>query len=137
MSGDPTLTSAFRSGEDVHRRTAAEGFHVDPEKVDADQRGAAKVINFGIIYGMGPSRLAKELDISFEEAQTYIESYFSRHPGVYRYTRSTLEEARTKGYVTTLFGRRRFIPDLSSPEGGVRQFAERTAVNTPIQGTAA
>jgi DNA polymerase I len=137
ISGDGTLTSAFRSGEDVHRRTAGEIFHVDPEKVDADQRRAAKVINFGIVYGMGPSRLAKELEIPFEEAQTYIESYFARHPGVYRYTRSTLEEARAKGYVTTLFGRRRFIPDLSSPEGGVRQFAERTAVNTPIQGTAA
>jgi DNA polymerase-1 len=137
MSGDPTLTAAFRSGEDVHRRTAAEVFHVDPDEVDADQRRAAKVINFGIIYGMGPSRLAKELDIPFEQAQAYIESYFARHPGVHRYTRSTLEEARARGYVTTLFGRRRFIPDLSSPEGGVRQFAERTAVNTPIQGTAA
>ncbi len=95
------------------------------------------MINFGILYGMGPSRLSKELGISFEEAQTYIESYFSRYPGVQKYVESTLEQARKTGYVTTLLGRRRFIPDLTSTEGGVRQFAERTAVNTPIQGTAA
>jgi DNA polymerase-1 len=95
------------------------------------------VINFGILYGMGPSRLSKELGIGFEEAQTYIESYFARYPGVRSYVESTLEQARRTGFVTTLLGRRRFIPDLTSTEGGVRQFAERTAVNTPIQGTAA
>jgi DNA polymerase-1 len=137
ISADETLVSAFRNREDVHVRTAAEVFHVDPASVSADQRRVAKVINFGILYGMGPSRLSKELGIGFEEAQTYIESYFARHPGVRRYVESTLEQARRTGFVTTLLGRRRFIPDLTSTEGGVRQFAERTAVNTPIQGTAA
>ena len=137
VTADETLISAFRNREDVHVRTAAEVFHVDPARVSAEQRRAAKVINFGILYGMGPSRLSKELGISFEEAQTYIESYFARYPGVEKYIESTLEAARKTGFVTTLLGRRRFIPDLTSTEGGVRQFAERTAVNTPIQGTAA
>jgi DNA polymerase-1 len=137
VTADATLVAAFRNREDIHVRTAAEVFHVDPALVSADQRRAAKVINFGILYGMGPSRLAKELAISFEEAQTFIESYFARYPGVQKYVESTLEGARTRGFVTTLLGRRRFIPDLTSTEGGVRQFAERTAVNTPIQGTAA
>jgi DNA polymerase-1 len=86
---------------------------------------------------MGPARLSKELAISFEEAESYIASYFARYPGVSEYVRRTLDDARRTGYVTTLFGRRRFIPDLMSREGGARQFAERTAVNTPIQGTAA
>jgi DNA polymerase-1 len=137
VTADATLISAFRNREDVHVRTAAEVFHVDSALVSAEQRRAAKVINFGILYGMGPSRLSKELGISFEEAQTYIESYFARYPGVQKYVESTLEGARKTGFVTTLLGRRRFIPDLTSTEGGVRQFAERTAVNTPIQGTAA
>jgi DNA polymerase-1 len=137
VTADATLIAAFRNREDIHVRTAAEVFHVDPGLVSAEQRRAAKVINFGILYGMGPSRLSKELGISFEEAQSYIESYFARYPGVQNYVESTLEGARRTGFVTTLLGRRRFIPDLSSTEGGVRQFAERTAVNTPIQGTAA
>lgn len=137
ISGDPTLLSAFRNREDIHVRTAAEVFRVDPAAVKAEQRRAAKVINFGILYGMGPARLSKEIGISFEEAETYISDYFARYPGVSAYVRATLEQARKTGYVTTLLGRRRFIPDLTSPEGGVRQFAERTAVNTPIQGTAA
>ena len=137
LSGDPTLASAFRHGEDIHLRTAAEVFHVDPANVDPEQRRAAKVINFGILYGMGPASLSKELDVPLEEAKSYIERYFARYPSVAAYRSATLEQARTKGYVTTLFGRRRFIPDLNSPEGGIRQFAERTAVNTPIQGTAA
>jgi len=137
VTADATLIAAFRNREDIHVRTAAEVFHVDPGLVSAEQRRAAKVINFGILYGMGPSRLSKELGISFEEAQSYIESYFARYPGVQNYVESTLEGARKTGFVTTLLGRRRFIPDLSSTEGGVRQFAERTAVNTPIQGTAA
>jgi DNA polymerase I len=137
ISEDPTLISAFRNREDIHMRTAAEVFRVEPAAVTADQRRAAKVINFGIIYGMGPARLAKELAISFEEAETYIANYFARYPGVSRYIQTTLEGARKTGYVSTLLERRRFIPDMLSPEGGVRQFAERTAVNTPIQGTAA
>jgi DNA polymerase I len=137
ISGDPTLIEAFQKNEDIHVRTAAEVFRVDATAVSADQRRAAKVINFGIIYGMGPARLAKELGIPFDEAETYIANYFARYPGVSQYIRSTLEGARKTGYVSTLFARRRFIPDITSPEGGVRQFAERMAVNTPIQGTAA
>jgi DNA polymerase I len=137
VSADPMLISAFQKREDIHVRTAAEVFGVDAGAVSAAQRRAAKVINFGILYGMGPSRLSKELEISLEEAKSYIDSYFARYPRVSEYIRATLEEARARGYVTTLFGRRRFIPDLTSTEGGVRQFAERTAVNTPIQGTAA
>ncbi len=137
ISQDPTLIASFRSGEDIHVRTAAEVFHVPAAEVQPAQRRAAKVINFGIIYGMGPQRLSKELEIPYDEAVAYIESYFARYPGVSRYVETTLEGARAVGYVTTLFGRRRFIPDLTSHEGGVRQFAERTAVNTPIQGTAA
>jgi DNA polymerase-1 len=137
VSGDPRLRESFRNGEDVHVRTAAEVFHVEPSAVSADQRRAAKVINFGIIYGMGPVRLAKELTIPHEEAVRTIASYFERYAGVAEYVRRTIEEARRAGYVTTMFGRRRPIPDLASPEGGVRQFAERVAVNTPIQGSAA
>ncbi len=137
ISGDPTLIAAFRAGEDIHVRTAAEVFHVAPAAVSPDNRRAAKVINFGIVYGMGPAALSRQLGVPFDEAQRYIESYFARYPGVQEYVRSTLERGRKLGYVTTLFGRRRFMPDLASHEGGVRQFAERTAVNTPIQGTAA
>jgi DNA polymerase-1 len=137
ITRDPTLVSAFQRNEDIHLRTAAEVFRVEPSAVTREQRSAAKVINFGIIYGMGPARLSKELDISFDEAESYIASYFARYPKVAEYRDTTLAEARVKGYVSTLFGRRRFIPDLTSSEGGVRQFAERVAVNTPIQGTAA
>ena len=137
ISGDERLRESFRGGEDVHVRTAAEVFHVEPAAVSADQRRAAKVINFGIIYGMGPVRLAKELEITHEEAVKTIASYFERYAGVAEYVRRTIEDARRVGYVTTMFGRRRPIPDLASPEGGVRQFAERVAVNTPIQGSAA
>jgi DNA polymerase-1 len=137
ISGDSTLVEAFRKGEDIHLRTAAEVFHVAPEAVSDDQRRAAKVINFGIVYGMGPSALSRQLAVSYDEAEQYIESYFARYPGVRDYIRSTLEQGRKQGFVSTLLGRRRFMPDLSSPEGGARQFAERTAVNTPIQGTAA
>jgi DNA polymerase-1 len=137
LTGDATLQDSFRKGEDIHRRTAAEVFRRDLDAVAPEERRAAKVINFGIIYGMGPARLARELDISLEAAEEYIRNYFARYPGVSEYVRSTVERARRTGYVTTLFGRRRFIPDIASREGGVRQFAERTAVNTPIQGSAA
>ena len=137
VSGDETLIGAFRSGEDIHVRTASEVFHVEPASVTPDQRRAAKVINFGILYGMGPGRLSKALEIPTDEAKRYIESYFARYPGVARYVERTLEGARAEGWVSTLLGRRRYIPDLASREAGARQFAERAAVNTPIQGTAA
>ncbi|MGH7818506.1 MAG: DNA polymerase, partial [Candidatus Binatia bacterium] len=137
VSGDETLAGALSAGEDAYARTASEIFHVRLEDVDREQRRRAKVIVFAIISAIGPERLAEQLEISFEEAESYIAGYFARHPAVSEYVGRTLDEAREKGYVTTLLGRRRFVPDVSGLAAGVRRFAERTAVNTPIQGTAA
>jgi DNA polymerase-1 len=137
LSEDPVLLAAFRSGDDVHARTAAEVFGVSAAALTPDLRRAAKVINFGIIYGMGPQRLARELGISLAEAESYIASYFARYAGVHAYLKATQAEARTRGYVSTLLGRRRALPDLNSRHRGVAQAAERTAINTPIQGSAA
>jgi len=137
LSNDPTLTSAFRSSEDIHVRTAVELLGLTPDKVDVNARRIAKVINFGIIYGMGPSRLAGELGIPLGEASSYIKRYFERLEGVRAFIDETLAKARETGFVTTMYGRRRYIPELRSPEGGARAQAERIAVNTPIQGTAA
>jgi DNA polymerase-1 len=137
LSGDPAFVDAFRSEQDIHNRTAAEVFGVLPGLVSADMRRAAKVINFGIIYGMGPQRLAHELGISLADAQRYIEQYFARYAGVRSYMQSVIEEARARGYVTTILGRRRSVPELRSTERGVAQAAERVATNTPIQGSAA
>jgi DNA polymerase I len=137
LSGDPTLVQAFARDEDVHTRTAAEVFGVLPGLVTAEMRRRAKVINFGIVYGMGPQRLARELDISTADAQRYITSYFDRYAGVRAFVERTLAEARRRGYVSTLLRRRRYLPELTSREQGVRQFAERTAINTPVQGSAA
>ncbi len=137
LSKDPTLTDAFRRGEDIHIRTAVELLGVTPDKVDADSRRIAKIINFGIIYGMGPSRLAGELGIPLGEASSYIKRYFERLEGVRAFIDETLAKAREVGYVATMYGRRRYLPELRSPEGGARAQAERIAVNTPIQGTAA
>jgi len=136
LSGDPALIDAFRRGEDIHTRTAAEVFG-SLAGVTADMRRVAKVINFGIIYGMGPMRLARELEIAQDEAARYIERYFARYSGVQSYIDRTVAEARERGYVLTLLGRRRYLPELNARESRVRQFAERTAVNTPIQGSAA
>jgi DNA polymerase-1 len=136
LSGDAALIEGFRHDEDIHTRTAAEVFG-GLGNVTEDKRRAAKVINFGIIYGMGPSRLARELDIPQNEAARYIAQYFSRYPGVRSDLDDTLAEARRVGYVRTLLNRRRLLPELSMQEGGERQFAERAAVNTPIQGSAA
>jgi len=137
LSEDPVLMSAFRNGDDVHARTASEVFGVLPGAISADMRRAAKVINFGIIYGMGPQRLARELEIPIAEAERYISSYFARYAGVRAYMSRIQAEARQRGYVTTLLGRRRTFPDLASPHRGVAQAAERAAANTPIQGSAA
>ncbi len=137
LSKDPTLTSAFQGGEDIHIRTAVELLGVTPDKVDANARRIAKVINFGIIYGMGPSRLAGELGIPLGEASSYIKRYFERLEGVRVFIDETLAKARETGFVATMYGRRRYLPELRSPEGGARAQAERIAVNTPIQGTAA
>ena len=137
LSEDPALLAAFRAGDDVHARTAAEIFGVLPGLVSPDMRRVAKVINFGIIYGMGAQRLARELGITLAQAEHYIGSYFERYAGVRAYLDATRAEARQRGYVTTLLGRRRSLPDLASRDRGVAQAAERTAANTPIQGSAA
>jgi DNA polymerase I len=137
LSGDPTLVDAFRRGEDIHARTAAEVLGRRTDEVDAEARRLAKVINFGIIYGMGPQRLAGELGISLKEASDYIKRYFERLPGVHTYLEQSLAQARERGWVATMYGRRRYLPELNSPQGGARAQAERIAVNTPLQGTAA
>jgi len=137
LSEDETLIEAFLSGEDIHNRTASDIFGVFPQMVNADMRRQAKVINFGILYGMSAFGLAKELSISQKMAQIYIDGYFQRFKKVRSYLDGILEEARTKGFVCTLLNRRRYLPELNSPVAAVRQFAERMAINTPIQGTAA
>jgi DNA polymerase-1 len=137
LSGDKNLIEAFLSGEDIHSRTASDIFGVFPAMVNADMRRQAKVINFGILYGMSAFGLSKELGLNPKMAQTYIDGYFAKYSGVRAYLDGILEEARIKGYVTTLLNRRRFLPEINSPNINTRQFAERTAINTPIQGTAA
>jgi len=137
LSGDKTLVNAFNVGEDIHVRTATEVLGVTPDKVNAEARRLAKVINFGIIYGMGPQRLAGELGIALAEASDYIKRYFERLPGVRAWLDETVRIARTTGYVTTMYGRRRYLPELNAQPGGARAQAERIAINTPIQGTAA
>jgi DNA polymerase-1 len=137
FSEDPALLRAFREGMDIHRETAAAVFNIHPELVSADMRRQAKVINFGIIYGMSAFGLAKQLGVGNRLSQDFIQRYFARHPGVKAYLDGTLEEARTLGWVTTLLGRRRHFPQIRSSNRLVRQEAERSAVNTPLQGTAA
>jgi DNA polymerase I len=137
LSADATLTEAFSRGEDIHDRTASEVLGLEAHQVDAEARRLAKVINFGIIYGMGPQRLAAQLGISFADASDYIKRYFERLPGVRIWLDRTLEEARERGYVTTMYGRRRYLPELRGGPGGARAQAERIAINTPIQGSAA
>lgn len=137
LSGDDMLMQSFAKGEDIHRRTASEVFHVPMEEVTAEQRRTAKAVNFGIIYGQTDYGLSRELGISRREAQAYIDLYFSRYPLVQTFIHDTIEQARAQGYVTTMMGRRRYIKDINSRNRNLRQFAERTAVNSPIQGTAA
>ncbi|HEY6421378.1 MAG TPA: DNA polymerase I, partial [Candidatus Binataceae bacterium] len=137
LSGDPTLVDAFSRGEDIHTRTATEVLGIGADKIGREERRIAKVINFGIIYGMGPQRLAGELTIPLAEASDYIKRYFERLPGVRAFLDETVRKAREDGYVTTMFGRRRYLPELNAPMGGARAQAERIAINTPIQGSAA
>jgi DNA polymerase-1 len=136
-SGDQTLVEAFQFGQDIHSRTAAELFNVDPEAITSEMRRRAKVINFGILYGMSAFGLSKELGITNREAQMMIDQYFLKYRGVQQYIDHTLTEARQTQVVTTLFNRRRHIDEINSSNRTVRQFAERTAINSPIQGTAA
>ena len=137
VSEDPGLLAAFQAREDVHQRTAAEVFGVNPGEVTADQRRVAKMVNFGIAYGLSPHGLSTRLDIPHEEAASIIERYFARYAGIRRYLEETVERARRTGSVETLFGRRRLMDDLHSSNRATAQAAERAAINMPIQGTAA
>lgn len=136
-SGDPVLVEAFRNGEDIHTRTASEVNGVAPLMVTPEMRRAAKAVNFGIVYGQTAFGLASQLGIPREEADRYIREYFARYAGVKRWIAATIEEVRGRGYTLTLDGRRRPIPDIDAKNPNLRGFAERTAVNTPLQGTAA
>ena len=137
MSRDPVLMDAFRHNEDIHTRTAAEVFGVPPLMITPEQRRNAKAVNFGIVYGQTAFGLAQSLGIERKEAELYIRAYFERYAGVRKFIDATIAQVRRDGYVITLFGRRRPIPDMNSRNPNARNFAERTAVNTPLQGTAA
>jgi DNA polymerase-1 len=137
LSQDEGLLKAFAAGEDIHRATAAEVFGVQPDKVSAEMRRSAKAINFGLIYGMSAFGLARQLDIERGMAQQYIDLYFARYPGVKAYMDETRERARQQGYVETVFGRRLYLPEIKASNAVRRQYAERTAINAPMQGTAA
>jgi DNA polymerase I len=136
-SGEPTLAAAFRAGEDVHRATAAEVFGMDPADVDRQTRDRAKAVNFGIVYGISAFGLSEQLNIDREEAQAYIDTYLARYPRVRSFIDSTIAAAAQDGYVTTLLGRRRPIPELLGRTVQQRNLGERLAVNTVIQGSAA
>jgi len=137
LSGDKSLLKAFKEGQDIHKATAAEVFNVSLDEVETEQRRAAKAINFGLIYGMSAFGLAKQLNVTRYQAQDYIDLYFERYPGVKDYMDTTREQAHDTGYVKTLFGRRLYLPEINSRNGMRRQYAERTAINAPMQGTAA
>lgn len=137
LSGDPYLIESFLLDQDVHARTAAEVFGVPLDQVTTEQRTRAKAVNFGIVYGISDFGLARDIGVSRSQAKQYIDSYFARYAGVKNYLERTVAEAREKGYVTTLMKRRRYLPDINSRNRTLRQFAERTAMNTPIQGSAA
>ena len=137
ISGDPGLLHAFTHDIDVHKATASEVFGVPVENIDSEQRRYAKTINFGLIYGMSAFGLAKSLGIDRDAAKTYIERYFARYPGVDQYMKDTRVQAKEKGYVETVFGRRLWLAEINSPNGPRRQAAERAAINAPMQGTAA
>jgi len=137
LSADKGLLKAFSEGQDVHRATAAEVFGVAPEQVTTDLRRSAKAINFGLIYGMSSFGLAQQLGLSRSQAQSYIDLYFARYPGVLNYMDRIRKQAREQGYIETLFGRRLYLPEINSRNAARRQYAERTAINAPMQGTAA
>ena len=137
LSGDKGLLRAFEQGRDIHKTTAAEVFGTGPEAVSAEQRRAAKAINFGLIYGMSAFGLARQLGIGRAEAERYVNLYFARYPGVKQYMEQTRAGAREAGYVETLYGRRLYLPDIKARNANRRQYAERTAINAPMQGAAA
>jgi DNA polymerase-1 len=137
LSEDKVLLDSFKNGEDIHTQTAVKIFNVSPDKVDNNMRRMAKAVNFGIIYGISPFGLSKNIGISLKEAKEFIDHYFSLYKGVKTYIAQTIADAQKKGYVTTLFNRRRYLPELASANKQVKAFAERIAVNAPIQGSAA
>jgi DNA polymerase-1 len=137
LSQDKGLLKAFADGQDVHRATAAEVFGASLDDVTPDQRRSAKAINFGLMYGMSAFGLAKQLEISRGEAQEYVNLYFDRYPGVKKFMENIRETAREQGYVETVFGRRLYLPEINARNAQRRQYAERTAINAPMQGTAA
>ena len=137
FSADERLIAAFRAGMDIHRATAAEIFALSPEQVDADQRRSAKAINFGLIYGMSAFGLSRQLGVSRDAAQQYMDLYFARYPGVHDFMERIRREAAERGYVETLFGRRLYLPEITARNRQRREYAERAAINAPMQGTAA
>ncbi len=137
MSGDETMQRFFLDGKDIHTKTASEIFHVSPEEVTPEMRKSAKAVNFGIVYGIGEYSLSQDLGVPMRIAKEYIEKYFALFPGIRTYLDGVKKDAHEKGYVTTLFGRKRFIPELKAPKKQLVAFGERVAMNAPIQGTAA
>lgn len=137
MAQDPTMIEAFQTGTDIHTLTASSAFRIPIDEVTHAQRSAAKAVNFGIVYGIGEFSLSDDLHISRKQARAYIDSYFATYPGIRRYMDQTIAAAQRDGYVTTLFGRRRYLPELASSNHNIREFGKRCAMNTPIQGTAA
>jgi DNA polymerase-1 len=137
LSDDKNLIEAFRKGEDIHRDTASRIFGCKVKDVTDEMRSAAKTVNFGITYGMSSFRLARDLEIDFGEAQSFIDSYFNQYSGVKKFMDRTVKDARKKGFVTTLLNRRRYVPEITSKNERLKSFAERVAINTPVQGSAA
>jgi DNA polymerase-1 len=137
LSQDAGLLAAFQQEQDIHQFTASEVFHIPLDQVSASQRRSAKAINFGLIYGMSAYGLARQLEITQAQAKTYIEQYFARYPGVQRYMAQIRETAAKHGYVETVYGRRLYLPEINAKNGLKRKAAERTAINAPMQGTAA
>ena len=137
ISGDETMINAFTDGVDIHTVTASQVFNTPLEFVTPEQRKRAKAVNFGIIYGMGDFSLASDIKVTKKQAGEYIQSYFEKYPKVDEYLKNVVEQAKIDGFVTTLYGRRRYIPDLKSGKAVLRKFGERVAMNSPIQGTAA
>ena len=137
ISDDKTMIDAFRSGEDIHTITASQVFNQPPEWVTPEMRSSAKAVNFGIVYGIGAFSLSKDIGVSVKQADEYIRAYLEKYSGVARYMERTVEEAKKNGYVRTMFGRRRYIPELKASNKNIQALGKRIAMNTPIQGTAA
>ena len=137
ISGDESMRQAFLTGQDIHRSTAAKIYNLPPEMITPALRSSAKAVNFGIVYGIGAFSLSRDINVSVKEADQFIKNYLATFPGVKNYMDETIAHGTEKGYVTTLFGRRRALPELASKNHNLRALGERMAMNTPIQGTAA